>query len=109
MPDPTPPPPRPERRIGPYEKSLIEDRARREAREAEQARRAARLRSRIILGVLVVLLLAAGVVGGLLWRSAREAAPTNGQTQRAHALVAGDHGHDRATDARRHDEGPRPR
>ena len=74
MSDPTPPPPR--RRIGPYEQSLIESRARREALEAERAQRAARRRSQIIAAVLGVLLLAGGVVGGVLWRGARETPST---------------------------------
>ncbi|WP_374970275.1 hypothetical protein [Terrabacter sp. BE26] len=80
MSDPTPP----RRRIGPYEQSLIESRARREALEAERAERAeraARLRSRIVVGVVVLLLLAAGIVGGLVWRSARLAAPGTGAAQ----------------------------
>ena len=81
MPDPTPP----QRRIGPYEQSLIESRARREARQAELAERAARRRSRVIAAAVALLLLAAGVVGGLAWRNARGADSPTGASPSAAA------------------------
>lgn len=67
MTSPTPP----QRRLGPYEKSLLESRA---ARKALEARIAARRRNRVIASVLGVLLLVGAGVGGAIWWTGRDTA-----------------------------------